>query len=56
MIEFSTHSNFSHIGMIVKDPTFISPSLKGTFVWESGWEGEYDPQDGKIKLHFWVYL
>ena len=50
MIEFTTHSNFSHIGMIVKDPTFISPSLKGTFVWESGWEGEYDPQDGKIKL------
>ena len=50
MIEFSTHSNFSHIGMIVKDPTFICPSLKGTFVWESGWEGEYDPQDGKIKL------
>lgn len=50
MIEFSTHSNFSHIGMIVKDPTFIYPSLKGTFVWESGWEGDYDPQDGKLKL------
>ena len=50
MIEYATHSNYSHIGMIVKDPTFISPSLKGTFVWESGWEGEYDPQDGKIKL------
>ena len=50
MIEFSTHSNFSHIGMIVKDPTFISPSLKGTFVWESGWEGKNDPQDGKVKL------
>ena len=50
MIEFTTHSNFSHVGMIVKDPTFISKSLKGTYVWESGWEGEYDPQDGKIKL------
>ena len=50
MIEFSTHSNFSHIGMIVNDPEFISHSLKGTFVWESGWEGKYDPQDNKIKL------
>jgi hypothetical protein len=50
MIQYTTHSNYSHIGMILKDPTFISPSLKGTFVWESGWEGEYDPQDGEIKL------
>ena len=50
MIEYSTHSNYSHIGMIIKDPSFISPSLKGTYVWESGWEGEKDPQDGKIKL------
>jgi hypothetical protein len=50
MIEYTTHSNYSHIGMIIKDPSFISPSLKGTYVWESGWEGEYDPQDNKIKL------
>jgi len=50
LIEYSTHSNYSHIGMIIKDPSFISPSLKGTYVWESGWEGEKDPQDGKIKL------
>jgi len=50
LIEYSTHSNYSHIGMIIKDPTFISPCLKGTYVWESGWEGEYDKQDNKIKL------
>jgi len=50
LIEYTTHSNYSHIGMILKDPTFLSPSLKGTYVWESGWEGEYDPQDNKIKL------
>lgn len=50
MIKFGTHSNYSHIGMIVKDPTFIHPSLTGTYVWESGWEGMKDPQDGKIKL------
>ena len=50
LIEYTTHSNYSHIGMIIKDPTFISPCLKGIYVWESGWEGDYDPQDNKIKL------
>lgn len=50
MIKIGTHSNYTHIGMILKDPTFINPSLKGIFVWESGWEGEPDPQDDKIKL------
>ena len=50
MIEYATHSNYSHVGMILKDPSFINPSLKGTYVWESGWEGKPDEQDGKIKL------
>jgi hypothetical protein len=50
MIKYTSHSNYSHVGMILKDPTFIHPTLKGTYVWESGWEGEPDPQDGKIKL------
>lgn len=49
-IKYFTNSNYSHIGMILKDPTFIHPSLKGTYVWESSWEGKPDPQDGKIKL------
>ena len=50
MIRWGTHSNYTHIAMILKDPSFIHPSLKGTFVWESSWEGKPDPQDGKIKL------
>jgi hypothetical protein len=50
MIRYGTHSNYTHIGFIIKDPTFINPDLKGTYVWESGWEGEPDPQDNKIKL------
>ena len=50
LIKYGTHSNYSHVGMILKDPTFIDPSLKGTYVWESGWEGQKDPQDDKIKL------
>ena len=50
MIRWGTHSNYTHVAMILKDPSFIHPSLKGTFVWESSWEGKPDPQDGKIKL------
>lgn len=50
LVKFGTHSNYSHVGMIIKDPTFIHESLKGIYVWESGWEGTKDPEDNKIKL------
>jgi len=50
LIKYGSHSNYTHIGMILKDPTYIHKSLKGTFVWESGWENEPDPQDGKKKI------
>ena len=36
--------------MVLKDPDFIHPTLKGYYVWESGWDGTPDPQDGLIKL------
>ena len=51
MIQWGTHSNYSHVGMIIKDPKFNNmPPLKGIFVWESSYENKKDPQDGKIKL------
>lgn len=50
LIKWGTHSNYSHIAMVLKDPTFIHPSLKGLYVWESSWEGYPDPQDNKYKL------
>ena len=50
IIKHFTHSNYTHIAMIIKDPSFIHPSLKGLYVWESGWENKPDPQDNKIKL------
>ena len=50
MIEYATHSNFSHVAMVLRDPTYIEPNLKGIYLWESGWEGTPDPQDGEIKL------
>ena len=50
LIKWGTHSNYTHVAMILKDPSFIHPCLKGTFVWESSWQGTPDPQDGKVKL------
>ena len=50
LIKIFTHSEFTHVGMVLKDPKFIHPSLKGYYVWESGLEDEEDPQDGKKKL------
>lgn len=50
LIEFFTHKPYSHVGMILKDPTWINPSMTGLYLWESSYEGIPDPQDGKIKL------
>ena len=50
LIKYFTKSKYSHIAMVLKDPDFLHPSLKGYYVWESSWEGKPDPQDGKIKL------
>tara|TARA_Y100000748_G_scaffold298126_1_gene293000 strand:+ start:458 stop:1057 length:600 start_codon:yes stop_codon:yes gene_type:complete len=50
MIKYGTHSNYSHVAMVLKDPTYFNLSLKGIYLWESGWEGKPDPQDNKIKL------
>ena len=49
-IKYFTKSPYSHIAMVLKDPSFIHPSLKGYYIWESSWEGTPDPQDGKTKL------
>ena len=50
LIKWGTHSDFTHVAMVLKDPTFIDPELKGYYVWESNWEGTRDPQDGDVKL------
>ena len=50
LIKAFTKSSYSHIGMILKDPFFIHPTLKGLYVWQSTWIKKPDPQDGKIKF------
>ena len=50
LIKLFTSSKFSHVSMVIKDPTFIHPSLKGYYVWQSSWTGFPDPQDNKVKF------
>ena len=50
LIKLYTHSPYSHVAMVLVDPSFIHPALKGTFVWESSNGSTPDPQDNKQKL------
>ena len=49
-IKFMTKSDFSHIGMIVKDPDFTDPPMKGTYIWMSGISNVPDPEDNTKKF------
>jgi len=50
LIKKVTKSNISHVAMVLKDPDFIDPGLKGYYLWESGYEGTPDPQDDRVKF------
>jgi hypothetical protein len=50
LIEKVTGTPWSHIGIILKNPTFIDPSLNGIYMWESGDENFPDPSTGKKTL------
>ena len=49
-IKYFTNSRWSHVAIVLKDPSFLDKKLKGLYIWESSWSGKPDPQDGKIKL------
>jgi len=50
-IQYCTSSNFSHIGMVLKNPTYINPSLnEGLYLIESGLESYKDEEDHMCKL------
>lgn len=50
MIRYGTHSDYVHIGVVVKNPQFGEKPLEGVYIWESSYEGTPDPQDGTVKL------
>lgn len=37
-IEFFSHSKYSHVGIILKDPYYIDEKLEGLYLWQSGKE------------------
>ncbi len=48
-IKWGEHGNWTHAAMVLRDPTFISPGLKGLYVWEASEQKNYDSQDDKDK-------
>ena len=50
MIKWSTDSPYTHVGMVLKDPTFINPSLKGLYLWQSGKEVVLDAEEQTHKF------
>ena len=51
-IKLFTGSNYTHIGIVIKEENLGVKKLdiNKTYLWESGYEGKPDPQDGRIKL------
>mgnify|MGYP000884379571 CR=1 FL=1 len=49
LIEYFSRSKFSHIAIILRDPTYINENLKGLYILESGAEPNPSPEDGKRK-------
>lgn len=45
IVEWATYSTYSHIGIVLKDPVQIDPSLRGIYLWESGMEPVPDSVD-----------
>ena len=47
-IELVTRSAYVHVGMVLVDPPFSVP--RGTYLWESGYEGSPNPETGTRNL------
>jgi hypothetical protein len=50
IIEYFTHSIYSHVGIIIRDPQFTSPPLKGLYFLESGQSLQPDAENGRNKF------
>ena len=48
ILEFGQGSRYSHVGIILENPTFIHPDWSGTYLLQSGYESDaVDMQSGK---------
>jgi hypothetical protein len=50
LIKYATTSDFSHTAMIIIDPEFTNPPMKGIYVWQSGTADIPDAEDGIRKI------
>lgn len=50
LIECCTESKYSHVAMVVRDPQFTDPPMKGLYVMESSFESFPDAEDHKYKF------
>ena len=50
LIECCTKSHFSHAAMVIRDPQFTDPPMKGLYVFESSFEAFRDAEDHKYKF------
>jgi hypothetical protein len=50
ILRWATHSNYTHVGMVLKNPNLLDKKLDGLYVWESGWENKPDPIDNIKKF------
>ena len=50
LIMWATGSKYSHTAMIIRDPQFTSPPLKGLYILESSWENFPDVENKEYKL------
>jgi hypothetical protein len=50
IVEYFTGSQFSHVAMVIKDPGFTEPPLKGLYIFESGEEAIPDSENGRKKF------
>lgn len=50
LIRFWTKSDWTHISIILRDPTYIDPALTGLYIWESGIENFRDAENKQSKL------
>lgn len=50
LIRMFTASPYTHVAMVLRDPTWIRADLTGLFVYESSTEPQVDPEDHERKL------
>lgn len=55
VLEFVGRSKYSHVGIILKNPSFINPNLEdGIYLWDSSWG--YSPDREDNTYHYGIQL